>query len=257
MSDGSSQRGGGTPRISVIVPVWNEAPLVADAIRAARLVADEVIVVDAGSPDGTAARAKEAGALVVEADKGRGRQLPAGAARASGDVLLFLHADARLPLRARAAILNALADPATVGGAFYIRFLPASWFTRILEPANSLRRRLSRRYYGDTGLFVRASAYRELGGHEPWAVMHDYEFSGRMERHGPCVYIQDPCIWASARRFQGRELRTLFTWLFIQTAYRFGASPHWLSRFYPDARGHEEEFLKEIGRHPAFRNAPE
>jgi rSAM/selenodomain-associated transferase 2 len=229
------------PKLSIIIPTWNEERLIADAIAQARVIGDEVIVVDGGSRDGTAAWAEEAGAAVVTAPKGRGPQLLAGAAAAKGEILLFLHADARLPPSARDAILGALAEPAVLGGAFYIRFLPGSWFTRLLEPANSLRRRLSKRYYGDTGLFVRAPTYRELGGHRPWKVMHDYEFSGRMEKAGRCVYITEPCIWASARRFEGRELRTLGAWLTVQTLYRFGVPPRLLSPLYPDVRGTPEQ----------------
>ena len=234
------------PSLSVIIPVWNEAPLIADAIRNARRIGDEVIVVDAGSPDGTAEIARGEGVAGVGAPKGRGRQLRAGAAAARGGVLLLLHADARLPASAREAILNALAESDVIGGGFYIRFLPQSWFTRILEPANDRRRRASRRYYGDTGIFVRASAYRALGGHEPWPLMHDYEFSGRMEKAGRTVYLRDPCIWASARRFRGRELRTLFLWLALGQLYQFGVSPFRLARAYPDVRGTQpDRFIAE------------
>jgi hypothetical protein len=138
-----------------------------------------------------------------------------------------------------------------IGGGFYVRFLPQSWFTRILEPANSLRRRLSRGYYGDTGIFVRRSVYHALGGPEPWPVMHDYDFSRRMERAGRCAYIRDPCIWASARRFRGREIRTLLTWLAIQGLYRLGVPPRILGWGYPDVRGRPDEeraFIAEAGR---------
>jgi len=241
--------------LSIVIPTWNEEPLVADAVECARAVADEVIVVDGGSPDRTVEEARRAGAVLVMAPKGRGPQLREGARRASGDVLLFLHADARLASHARDAILSAMADPAVVGGAFYIRFLPRSWFTKFLEPANDLRRRVTKRYYGDTGIFVRASVYRALGGHRPWKVMHDYEFSGRLEAAGPCVYIRDSCVWADARRFEGREIRTLLTWMLVQSLYRLGAPPRWLSPLYPDVRGYlPERFIRlareRIGRPP-------
>lgn len=229
------------PTLTVIIPVWNEAPLIRDAIACARRIADEVIVVDAHSPDGTASVAEAEGVRVVQAPKGRGPQLRAAAAVAQGDVLLFLHADARLPASARDAVLAALADEQIVGGGFYIRFLPASWFTRLLEPLNSLRRNLTQRYYGDTGIFVRRSVYESLGGHRPWPVMHDYDFSGRMERAGRCVYIRHPSIYASARRFEGREIRTRILWLSIQSLYRVGVPPRLLGLAYRDARGSPEQ----------------
>lgn len=102
-------------------------------------------MVDGGSADGTAEIARAAGARVVVAEKGRGPPLRAGVGAAQSEALLFLHADVRLPPSARDAILAALTDPETVAGAFHIRFRPASWFTRLLEPANNLRRRLTRR----------------------------------------------------------------------------------------------------------------
>ena len=79
---------------------------------------------------------------------------------AAGDVLLFLHADARLPPAGRDAILCALANPRIIGGTFLPRFLPASRFTRFLEPSNDIRRLITRRYYGDWGIFVRREIYR-------------------------------------------------------------------------------------------------
>ena len=225
------------PTISVIIPTWREAPLIADAVACARRIGDEVIVADGGSPDGTGATAEAAGARLVTSAKGRGPQLRAGAEAATGEVLLFLHADARLPAGARSAIHDALSDPGVIGGAFFLRFLPASWFTRLLEPSNDLRRRLTRRTYGDTAIFVRAEAYRRLGGFRPWPLMHDYELSGRLRRAGRWAYLREPSVWASARRFEGRELRTLGLWLAIQGLYRLGVSPHRLARAYPDARG--------------------
>lgn len=244
----TSSRASGGLSLSVVIPTWNEAPLIADAVSRALLIGDEVIVADGGSPDGTAGRAEATGAIVATSAKGRGIQLHAGALRATGDVLLFLHADARLPARARAALLSAV-EGGAIGGGFFIRFLPRSWFTRLLEPGNDVRRRVTRGYYGDTGIFVRADVYHRLGGFRPWSIMHDYEFSRRMERAGRCAYVRDPCVHASARRFEGRELRTLSTWFTIQSLYRAGVPPHRLARLYPDVRSeHPEHFLREIER---------
>lgn len=139
-------------RISIIIPAWNEAPLITDAVHSAFRVADEVIVVDANSRDNTTPLAQAAGAKVLQAPKGRGRQLHAGALAATGDILLFLHADARLPPIARSAILARLADSSVIGGNFLLEFFPSSWFTRFLAPFNDLRRLVTRRYYGDSGI---------------------------------------------------------------------------------------------------------
>lgn len=237
------------PTLSIIIPTWQEAPQIRDAVQCAQRIGDEVIVVDGGSSDETTALAEAAGARVVLAPKGRGRQLQAGANAGTGDILLFLHADVRLPPAARDAILRALSDPTFIGGNFLIRFLPASWFTHLLAWANDIRRRLTRRYYGDSGIFVRRAAYFELDGFRDFPLMEDYDFSARMERHGRCAYIRQVSAYASARRFQGREIRVLLLWMLLQTLYWLGLPPHLIARAYPDVRGnHPETFMRACQR---------
>lgn len=230
--------------LSIVIPTWNEAALIGDAVTCARRIADEVIVVDGHSDDGTLVLAEAAGARVIVSNKGRGGQLHAGALAARGDILLFLHADARLPSSARDAILSGMADPDCIGGNFFIEFLPASWFTRLLAPLNDLRRRITRRYYGDSGIFVRRRMYHQLGGYPPFPLMEDYAFSRRMEQAGPCMYIRDIHVLASARRFDGREIRTLFLWMGLQMLYWLGVSPRLIDKAYPDVRSdHPGRFI--------------
>lgn len=171
--------------------------------------------------------------------KGRGPQIHAGALAAKGDILLFLHADARLPRMARAAILRRLSDPDIVGGNFLLKFLPSSWFTRFLAPFNDLRRFITRRYYGDSGIFVRREVYHRLGGFLSYPLMEDYDFSTKLQRAGRCVYIRDIWVTASDRRFRGKELRTLLLWMSLQVLYWLRVPPHILYKAYPDVRGDE------------------
>ncbi|WP_146655070.1 TIGR04283 family arsenosugar biosynthesis glycosyltransferase [Labilithrix luteola] len=222
--------------LSIVIPVWCEADEIAEATASALRIADEVIVADAGSPDGTAAIAAAHGARVVNAPKGRGAQLAAGAQSASGDVLLFLHADVRLPPEARVAIESALRDAAVAGGNFFVRFEPESAAARLFTWANHVRRRWLRVYYGDSAIFVRRSAYLALGGIRDLPILEDYEFVRRLERSHRTAYLHDVVAKVSARRFERAPLMTLFVWTLLQVMYSLGVSAHSLARFYRDVR---------------------
>lgn len=220
----------------MIIPTWNEAAAIAMAVASARLVGDEVIVVDAGSPDGTAARARDAGARVIDGPRGRGSQLAAGVAMAHGDVLLFLHADAVLPVTARGAIERALVDPDVGGGNFRLRFEPADRWARLFARVNHERRRWLRIYYGDSGIFLRRSVYDAIGGFRAQPILEDYDLVRRLERAARTAYIEDIEIVASARRFEDRPLRTLAVWALIQGLGSAGVSPARLAKLYTDLR---------------------
>lgn len=209
-------------RLSAIIPTWCEAGYIADAVTAARAVADEVLVVDGGSSDSTRREAEAAGARVIVAARGRGTQLNMGASAAGGDAFLFLHADARLPSEARRALDLALMDTRVVGGNFRIRFVPDTFWARTFSTANDMRRRFMRIYYGDSAVFVRRESYEALGGFPSVPLFEDYELVRGLERLGPTAYLRDVTVEVSARRFQDRPLRTLALWGSIQALYSLG-----------------------------------
>jgi rSAM/selenodomain-associated transferase 2 len=223
-------------RISVVIPAWREADEIAEAVAHARAIGDEVVVADGQSPDETAAIATRAGARVIAAAKGRGTQLADGARVASGDVLLFLHADARLPPEARRAIERALDSPEVGGGSFLLRFEPETRAARLFTWANDARRRALRIYYGDSAIFVRRSVYEELGGFRPLPIFEDYDFVRRLERQKRTVYVRDVVVRASARRFERAPVKTLLVWTVLQVLYSAGVSAHRLARLYADLR---------------------
>ncbi|MEM1415739.1 MAG: glycosyltransferase family 2 protein [Myxococcota bacterium] len=223
-------------RLSVVIPTWCEAETVAACVAHARGIGDEVIVADACSPDGTARRASAAGAQVVEAPRGRGPQLDAGASAARGDALLLLHADTRLTAGAREAIEHALRDPATVGGNFRLRFEPAGPWASLFAAANDLRRRALGIYYGDSAIFVRREVHAALGGFGDHPLMEDYAFVRRLEQTGRTAYVTHVEALSSARRFADAPLRTLAVWALVQGLYEVGVPTPWLARLYTDIR---------------------
>ena len=173
--------------ISVIIPTLNEARNLERLLAGltAQDVAAEIVVVDGGSQDGTQAVANMFGVTLLSAQRGRGQQLLAGAEAASGDVLLFLHADSRFPAGGLEAIETALREsPALVGGNFRVVFDGNSDFSRWLTGFYAWFRGHGL-YYGDSAVFARRDVYREIGGIRRMALMEDYDFTRRLERAGP------------------------------------------------------------------------
>ncbi|MBI4715715.1 MAG: glycosyltransferase family 2 protein, partial [Nitrospirae bacterium] len=146
--------------ISIIIPTLNEAAHIGRTLQGLKGSGfHEIIVADGGSLDETVRAALEAGAEVVRAPRGRALQMNAGAKKASGDILLFLHADTRLPPGAAAAIREALSDPGTAGGAFALAIDSPRPSLRWIARAANLRPRLTRIPYGDQGIFVRREIF--------------------------------------------------------------------------------------------------
>jgi len=229
-----------SPGISIVIPTLDEAP------RLPRLLADlraggeaaEIIVADGGSTDATRAIAREMGASVVRAARGRGSQIAAGAAQACGETLLFLHADSRFPAGGLARISAELAArPEAVGGNFRLTFDGGTafdaWLTRFYAWI-----RARGFYYGDSGIFVRRAVYHRIGGMRPIALMEDYDFVRRLERAGPTICIAEPALVTSSRRFAGRApVAIVAGWLGIHALFHLGLSPDCLARIYDRAQG--------------------
>jgi rSAM/selenodomain-associated transferase 2 len=198
-----------------------------------------VIVADGGSRDGTAdiVRAR-AGARLVATPRGRGRQQNAGAAVATGDVLLFLHADTALPSDARAWIERALADPAVVAGAFRLHTVAdagrRNWLGPFLRIAD-IRSHVTRLPYGDQALFVRRAAFDAVGGFPDEPLMEDVGLARRLRRIGRVVTVP-AYVRASGRRFLKHPIAgTLAMWTF-PTLHRLGVSGRTLARWYGNPR---------------------
>ena len=225
--------------VSVIVPVLDEETTITTLLdHLAELPGNwEVIVVDGGSSDHTRplAESHHLRPLVINGPRGRANQLNAGAARARGDVLLFLHADTRLPRDAYASLGRAVADPNVMGGNFKLRFDGADRFSKVLGAWYALQRRAGI-YYGDSAIWLRASAFARFGGFRPLPIMEDYDLVRRLERAGQTACLPGPAI-TSARRWQRHGLpRTIASWVLIRWLFIAGAPPARLARLYPKIR---------------------
>lgn len=218
-------------RISVVVPALNEAENVAALLPALRREGfAEVVVADGGSGDGTLDQARLGGATTVACAPGRALQMNAGAGAATGDVLLFLHADTRLPSGAGVAIREALRPPAVVGGCFRLRFDSPDpvlslygWFSRFDSYWTT---------FGDQAVFARRTAFEAVRGFPEQPLMEDVAFRLALRRRGRFVKLKET-VTTSARRFQTRGvLRQQALNARLLTAYALGASPERLAREY-------------------------
>ena len=227
------------PLVSVVVPVLDEESTLPRLLdRLAGLPGRiEVVVVDGGSRDRTLdiARSHPSLPTVCTTSTGRARQMNCGAAEASGDVLLFLHADTALPEDAYAAIVAALRDPHVAGGNFALRFDGGDRFSRVLGAWYRTQRRAGI-YYGDSAVFVRREVFDHLGGYRPLPIMEDYDFVRRLERRGRTVCLTGPAV-TSARRWRALGVpRTVFSWVVIRWLFVAGVPPARLARLYRLAR---------------------
>lgn len=222
--------------LSIIIPTLNEAgTLPALAAHLARWRAGvEIILADGGSQDETVTLAHASDWHVLSAPRGRGSQLNAGAKAACGEVLLFLHADTRLPEEALPLIEAALADPGVCGGNFSLVFSGTSWAARLLTRLYPCLR-WGGMCYGDSAMFVRREVFERLGGFQDFPIFEDVDLFRRLKRAGRFVRLP-ACATTSARRFEGRFGRTFALWSCLQVLYWLGVPPRRLARFYRQAR---------------------
>jgi hypothetical protein len=219
--------------ISIVIPTLNEEEHLGQTLeKVGRMPHGEVIVVDGGSRDRTVEIAEKWGARVIQTEPNRGRQMNLGAREATGDILLFLHADTRLPKNYSDFIREALGNPKVVGGAFAWKVEPSTPFLKYLEKNVAWRTKIFQMPYGDQAYFVRASVFREMGGYAEIPLMEDVEFIRRLRKIGKPAYIPHPVV-TSPRRYQRRgPVRTALRNKLTLFGYYLKVPPKRLSKFY-------------------------
>jgi len=218
--------------ISVIIPTLNEEDVIKKTLQGlAKVPGIEIIVSDGGSTDKTVNLCKQF-ARVINSEPGRGCQMNAGAKEASGDILLFLHADTLLPENWKDKIISAMSNEIIVGGAFSLSIDSGRLSHKIISATANIRSRISGIQYGDQGIFVRRSVFEEIGGFKDIPIMEDVDLMRRLKKVGTVVMLRDK-VRTSARRWEkeGVIYTTLRNWLLI-SLYYMGVSPERLYRFY-------------------------
>jgi rSAM/selenodomain-associated transferase 2 len=221
--------------ISVIIPALNEEDNIRRCIEGVLNEGCdcEIIVADGGSKDKTAKSAKSfPGVSFIQSQRGRGIQMNTGASAASGDILLFLHADTILEKGWAAELISVLEDNSISGGAFTFSIQSLLWKYRLVEAWVKLRCRLCSLPYGDQAIFVRKSAFDIIGGYKSIPVMEDVDFIGRVKKLGTIVILNKKAITSERRWSKKGLIKTAATNQLIMLLYKFGVNPDRLARIY-------------------------
>jgi rSAM/selenodomain-associated transferase 2 len=221
--------------LSIIMPVLQEAPLIAQTLQALdpfRQRGVEVVVVDGGSRDDTMALARPHADRVIAAPRGRAAQMNAGAAVAGGDVLLFLHADTRLPDGADTILLNGLETSRRAWGRFDVRITGRSLVLAMVAAAMNGRSRLTGIATGDQAMFVTRGAFDGVGGFPDIPLMEDVALSRALKRVSAPLCLRARVTTAGRRWEQHGIWRTILLMWRLRLAYFLGGEPAMLARRY-------------------------
>jgi rSAM/selenodomain-associated transferase 2 len=237
-----------SPRISVIVPTLNEQDHLPATLRGVTLApGDELIVVDGGSTDQTVAIAQQFTSQVLHSRRGRAVQMNWGARHAHGDILLFLHADTRLPADGLEAVRRALRDDA-VAGAFRLAIMPPTPALRLVAWGTNLRARFGRLPYGDQALFMPRQVFEALGGYDDIPFMEDVRMVQALRKRGRLLILPQ-AVHTSGRRWQrDGVLYTTVRNTVLITLYFWGVPPETLQRWY---RARRRRMQGKTGRSPS------
>jgi len=230
--------------IAVIIPTFHEEHMLSLTLNAlADLKVDEVIVVDGGSQDQTKTIAdryfnqtNNFHGKTILAPRGRALQMNAGAVASQADVLLFLHADTRLPENIRPTIEEVLENSAAIGGRFDVQFESDRGYAWLVSRMMNLRSRWTGIATGDQAIFVRRNIFNQLGGFSNIPLMEDVDFSRRLKQAGTIVALRSKVTTSFRRWEQGGPLRTILRMWTLRFLFWIGVKPQTLQQFYAPVR---------------------
>ena len=222
------------PRVSIVVPVLNEAASIRSVLARLSLLRGgdaEVVIVDGGSTDDTLAEARSFCEHLICAPRGRGSQMNAGAQKASGDVLIFLHADTTLPMRALDVVTQAI-DRGATWGRFDVTIDGASRWFPVISFMMNLRSRWTKIATGDQAIFVLRTAFIESGGFPDIPLMEDVSFCSTMRSRSRPACLKEKVITSGRRWEKNGVLRTVLTMWWLRLRFFLGTSPEKLALEY-------------------------
>jgi rSAM/selenodomain-associated transferase 2 len=222
-------------KLSIIMPVLDEGEGIGatlDALANLRALGTEVIVVDGGSRDATIQRARLRADRVISAPRGRALQMNAGAAKASGDVLLFLHADTRLPADADHVVLNGLERSGRAWGRFNVRIDGRSPLLLVVGWLMDIRSQLTGIATGDQAIFMRRDAFHEAGGFAEIPLMEDIALCKRLKRVSRPLCLSERVVTSGRRWDRNGVFPTILLMWRLRLAFFFGADPKDLAQQY-------------------------
>jgi rSAM/selenodomain-associated transferase 2 len=224
-------------KFSIIVPVLNEQARINSFLekinRQSYDSSFEIIIVDGDSHSGTINAVRDNNVICITSPKGRGHQMNNGAAKARGEILIFLHADTILPDNALGKISMALQDTDYVGGAFDLKIDSDRLFLKYISVRTSLRSHCNRIPYGDQAIFIRKKYFDQIGGFKEIPLMEDVDLMRRIKKDGKKIIILPDKVTTSARRWEndGALYTTMRNRILVGLFY-LGVSPHRLAKYY-------------------------
>lgn len=210
-------------QVTIIIPTLNEEKYLGDCLKSLPMDSCEIIVVDGNSKDDTVAIASKFGAKVIcMGIANRAQQMNAGAKAARGDILLFFHADSRLPMGGMGEVIKVMKNPHIMGGGFALGFYPSDPFYAFLAISANIFCRITRMIFGDRGIFIRTNDFQQIGGYAELAIMEDAVLATKMRQMGK-IAILPGIVMTSARKYETEtKFQAVYRTVWAYSAYRLG-----------------------------------
>ena len=220
-------------KVSIIVPTLNEELVLEKTLtQFQQLSPHELIVSDGGSDDGTRNIAGRFSHRVITGSAGRALQMNVGADEATGDILLFLHADSRIEPESYRKMLQCMQNPKWIGGAFTLCIESGKWSLKLIALLANIRSKYFGRAYGDQGFFVRKEVFKDMNGFSPLPICEDLDFYHRLRKKGPVILLKEKAHTSPRRWIKEGILFTTARNTLIAVLFGLGFPPHILTKWY-------------------------